>query len=169
MRIRMTLGGIMEKYYTLNDLAKFTGLTTRTLRNYLKMDVLSGEKIDGVWMFTVEELEAFLVNPVVKPSIQAKQNALVYDFMLDEKKKTNEICTIQDYYAEGDEGKEIAEFFCKAVNESGADVRFSMEKAGNYVRVILKGAEDAVMDILDAYYRRGWERHTEDIGKYISE
>lgn len=144
----------MEKYYTLNDVAKFTGLTTRTLRNYLQMNLLSGEKIDGVWKFTAEELDSFFANPTARPSLQAKRNSLVYEFMLDDKKKRNEICTIQDYYADGEEGKEIAEFFCNEVNESGAGVQFSMEKTGNYIRVMLKGPEDAVMDILNAYYHQ---------------
>ena len=31
----------MEKYYTLNEVAMMTGLTTRTLRNYLKMNVVN--------------------------------------------------------------------------------------------------------------------------------
>ncbi len=79
----------------------------------------------------------------------------MYDFVLDDKKKTNEICTIQDYYADGEEAKEISEIFCNAVNERGTDVQFSMEKTGKYVRVILKGVEDAVMDILNVYYRKG--------------
>lgn len=46
----------MEKNYTLNELAMITGLTTRTLRNYLKMNILNGEKIDGIWTFTEEDL-----------------------------------------------------------------------------------------------------------------
>lgn len=46
----------MEKYYTLNEVAMMTGLTTRTLRNYLKMNVLKGEKLDGIWNFTEEEI-----------------------------------------------------------------------------------------------------------------
>ncbi len=46
----------MDKYYTLNELATITGLTTRTLRNHLKSNILNGEKIDGIWQFTEEEL-----------------------------------------------------------------------------------------------------------------
>lgn len=36
---------IMEKDFTLSEVSIMTGLTTRTLRNYLKMNILSGEKI----------------------------------------------------------------------------------------------------------------------------
>lgn len=65
----------MDKYYTINEIAMFTGLTTRTIRTYLKMNILSGEKIDGTWRFTEEDVTAFLKNPYVKTSVEAKQNA----------------------------------------------------------------------------------------------
>ena len=144
----------MEKYYSINDMAKFTGLTTRTLRNYLKMNVLSGEKIDGVWQFTEEELEAFLSDPTVKPSIQAKQNALVYDFMLDRKKTKNEMCTVLDFcVGSKEESVELSKFFCEEVNKADKRVQFSFEKAGDNARVVLKGNEEDVMEILREYYR----------------
>lgn len=34
----------MDKFYSINELATITGLTTRTLRNYIKMDILNGTK-----------------------------------------------------------------------------------------------------------------------------
>lgn len=145
----------MEKYYTLNELAMFSGLTTRTLRNYLKMNLLSGEKIDGVWKFTEEEVDAFLGDPAVKPSLQAKSNALVYDFLLDRKKRNNEICIVLDCCVGNDEAGEISEFFCGAVNGRGGEMQLSFEKTSENVRVILKGKEDTVMDILNEYYQRG--------------
>lgn len=86
----------MEKYYTINELAIMTGLTTRTLRNYLKLNILCGEKVDGSWMFTEEDVSEFLSNPMVKPSVQAKKNAIIYDFLAEDRKKNNEICIIID-------------------------------------------------------------------------
>ena len=77
----------MSKYYSINDVAMMTGLSTRTIRNYIKMNLLDGEKVDGVWKFTEENFQSFVENPNVKPSIQAKSNAIVYDFMLDNHKK----------------------------------------------------------------------------------
>ena len=44
--------------YNLNEIAMITGLTTRTLRNYLKADLLKGAKISGSWSFTEEELDS---------------------------------------------------------------------------------------------------------------
>ena len=143
----------MDKYYTLNELAMFSGLTTRTLRNYLKMNVLSGEKLDGVWMFTEEEVDTFLGNPTVKPSLQAKANALVYDFLLDRKKKNNEICMMLDLCVNDEEAGEISKLFCDGVNQKGGNVQLSFEKSGEQVRVILKGNEETVMELLREYYR----------------
>ena len=51
----------MEKnYYSINELAVISGFTTRSLRSFISMGHLKGEKIDGIWQFTPEEIEAFL-------------------------------------------------------------------------------------------------------------
>ncbi len=144
----------MDKLYTINDIALFTDLSTRTLRNYLKSGVLVGEKIDGVWKFTEEEIDAFMSNPNVKSSITAKSNAIVYDFMLNKHKKTNEICTILDLNVNDTEAAEISEYFCTAVNnctpEAGTNLSF--EKNGSQVRLILKGSTEQVLEIINSYY-----------------
>ena len=143
----------MEKYYTLNEVAMMTGLTTRTLRNYLKMNVLKGEKVDGVWKFTEEEFAEFIQTPYVKPSIQAKNKAIVFDFLAQNEKRTNEICTVIDVCVDSHEAEEISSFFCEEINKRNeGNIKFSFEKNGSYARVILKGYEDTVMEILNAYY-----------------
>ena len=63
--------------YNINQVATITGLTTRTLRNYLNLGILQGEKEDGVWMFSPEELKSFLEDPRVKQSVTANKNAVV--------------------------------------------------------------------------------------------
>ncbi len=45
-------------YYTVEDVAELTGLTTRTIRNYLKSGALHGRKVGAQWRFTREEIEA---------------------------------------------------------------------------------------------------------------
>ena len=143
----------MEKYYTLNEVAMMTGLTTRTLRNYLKMDVLKGDKVDGVWKFTEVEFAEFIQNPYVKPSLQAKNKAIVFDFLAQNEKRTNEICTIIDVYVDSHEAKGISSFFCEEISKRNeGNIKFSFEKNGSYVRVILRGYEDTVMEIMNAYY-----------------
>lgn len=73
-------------YYTLSQLALITGLTERTLRNYIISGILEGEKINGKWHFTSEQVDRFICHPSVRPSIVAKQNALIYDFLLKTRK-----------------------------------------------------------------------------------
>lgn len=145
----------MDKYYTLNDLALMTGLTTRTLRNYLKMGILKGERVEGIWNFTEEEIAEFFENSYVISGIQAKNRAIVFDFLAHNKKQDNEICTILDLHVQQEEAEEISAFFCEEVGKREERIKLSFEKNGAYVRVILRGYEDSVMEILNKYYHLG--------------
>ncbi|CAM4381234.1 helix-turn-helix domain-containing protein [Saccharibacillus endophyticus] len=46
----------MKTYWTIEEVAQELGVTTRTIRNYLKSGELSGTKIGGQWRFTVENI-----------------------------------------------------------------------------------------------------------------
>lgn len=141
--------------YTINEVAMMTGLTTRTLRNYIKMNVLKGEKIDGAWRFTVEDISDFISNPCVKPSIQTKNKAVVLDFLAVDNKRENEMCTVLDLYIEEEESQEVSAFFCDMINNcKGGKIRFNYERNGKNARIILSGCEDVVMEMLNAYYGR---------------
>lgn len=144
----------MEQKYTINQVAAMTGISTRTIRNYLKAGLVNGEKTDGVWLFSAEDFGNMLDNPTVKPCIKAKSNAVVFDFIADDRKKDNKICTVIDLYADDNEAEEVSRFFCDAVNNGcgESDLVFRFEKYGKNVRVILSGAEDAVADLVGRYY-----------------
>ena len=140
--------------YNMNQVAMITGLTTRTLRNHLKLGLLKGEKIDGNWSFTEEDIAHFLDNPAVRQAVSSKQHALVYDFLGDDYKKTNRICTILDFPVSGEEARSISDFFCKEINENGSDIMFRFIWEKHIARVILSGAEESVISILNAYYKK---------------
>ena len=144
----------MEQKYTINQVAAMTGLSTRTIRNYLKSGLIAGEKIEGIWLFSAEDFENMLNNPAIKPSIKAKSNAVVFDFIADDRKKRNKICTILDLYADDEEAEEISRFFCDTINNnySTADLTFKFEKYDRNVRVILSGSEEIVADLINKYY-----------------
>ena len=143
----------MERY-NLNQLSLCTGLTTRTLRNYINLGLLKGEKIEGVWSFTDEEIESFFTHPDVKRAIAAKRNALVYDFMADQHRAGNRICMILDLDVNPLEAAEISAFFCRTITEIGEDVQFNCANRRNGIRVMLSGAEAMVNEILRRYYER---------------
>lgn len=141
-------------YYTINHVVMFTGLSDRTIRNYINLGFLKGEKINGLWHFTPEQVNEFLVHPSVRPSILAKNNSLVYDFLLDNKKTEHESCIILDIPT--DNAKDTSEFFCYEIsNGDYKNIRFSFDCVkGNTPRVILKGNTKDVMGLVNKYYNR---------------
>ncbi len=56
-------------YYLISHLLRITGLSDRTIRNYISSGILQGEKINWLWHFTPEQVERFICHPAVRPSI----------------------------------------------------------------------------------------------------
>lgn len=136
--------------YSINQLVQFTGLTDRTIRSYISADILKGEKTGGAWHFTLEQVESFLRHPAVRPSILAKNNALVYDFLLDTHKGQQEVCMILDIPAA--DKNSIADFFCNHINNGACrDISFSFDGVEHVSRVILKGNLAEVLRLVNEY------------------
>lgn len=54
----------VEKTYTLNEVEQITGITKRTLYNYLKADQFKAVKLGNQWRVTETELQRFLTDGV---------------------------------------------------------------------------------------------------------
>lgn len=135
--------------YTLGHLTQFTGLTDRTLRTYLSKGILEGEKINGVWHFTEAQLDAFFRHPTVRPSLIAKHNAAVYDFLLDTKKPEPRICIILDL--PGADRDAVSKFFCDAITSGEfRDLHFSFDGMET-PRVILSGLPEQILALVNSY------------------
>ena len=142
----------MQDMYTINHVALMSGLSSRTIRNYMKMGFIEGEMINGVWHFSAEAVGDFFANPNAAPAIKAKRNALIFDFLADDDKQQDEMCTVIDQRANLEEANAISEFFCDAINRAWSGViRFGFSFNGNQARIILTGPEDAVQQLLAAY------------------
>ncbi|MBR3927864.1 MAG: helix-turn-helix domain-containing protein [Clostridia bacterium] len=136
--------------YVISQLAMITGLSDRTLRNYIANGVLQGEKINGMWRFTPEQVEAFVVHPEVRQSILIKNKSLVYDFLLDEYKKEDEACLILDL--PGADQETIMETIALKINGGTyKNIHFSFDGNGKIPRVILKGRMNDVLELANAY------------------
>ena len=136
-------------YYTLGHLSQITGLTDRTLRTYLRNGVLEGEKINGVWHFTDAQLDAFLRHPTARPAIQAKNNAIVYDFMLDNAKSEPRVCVLLDIPNLDREA--ASRYFCDAICYGNhRDLRFSLD-AVESPRIILTGPMEQILSLVNSY------------------
>ena len=137
-------------YYLISHLVLITGLTDRTIRSYISSGILQGEKINGLWHFTPEQVEAFICHPAVRPSILTKQHAAVYDFLLDTKKDHCETCMILDI--PGKDQKEVAEYFCYRIStEDFQNVQFHFDGFSKIPRVILKGDTAEVLRLVNGY------------------
>ena len=138
------------QYYTLGHLTLFTGLTDRTLRNYLSSGILQGEKINGVWHFTPEQAQALVTHPAVRPAILAKKNAIIYDFLSNDRKTAPECCMILDLPGCGDE--ETIRYFCETINEgSFRNLQFSFDSLSGAPRVILKGQPEEILMLVNGF------------------
>lgn len=145
----------MYEYYTIAHVALITGLTDRTVRSHMKAGLLTGEMINGLWHFTREQVGEYISHPSVVPSIRARRNALVYDFLLDEHKRLPEMCVLLDEPASLSEANAASEFFCHAINrEFTGKVRFGFSFDNGFMRIILKGEEDAVHALISRYRSR---------------
>ena len=67
----------MRDSYTIEEVAVFTGLTDRTLRNYLREGRLTGTKEAGAWRFTPEDLDRLFQDGGVRRAMEANRSALV--------------------------------------------------------------------------------------------
>ncbi len=136
--------------YVISQLAMITGLSDRTLRNYIANGLLEGEKIKGAWHFTPKQVEAFVVHPEVRQSILIKNKSLVYDFLLDEYKKEDEACLILDL--PGADQETIMETIALKINGGTyKNIRFTYDGIGKLPRVILKGAMADVLELANGY------------------
>ena len=135
--------------YTIKELSLMSGLTDRTLRNYLKLGFLKGEKKEGVWYFSVDQIESFFTQDVVVAAMESNRKALVFDFLANDKKDKNAACIILDL-PEDDSGR-VSSFFCDAVSKrNGLTMTFTKKKHRN--RVILVGDEDTVYAVISEYH-----------------
>ena len=138
----------MKEHFTINDIALMTGLTDRTLRNYIHSGILSGEKADGAWRFSPEQIDEFMTNPIVLRALHANQNAIVYDFMQDHFKSSPQVCMVLDVPA--DRIKDISRRFLSMVpkEKPEAEFRLSCHSFQHQQRIILRGPADLVSNIL---------------------
>ena len=145
----------MKETYTIHDLCLITGLTDRTLRNHIADGYLKGQKTNGAWQFTKQQVDDFFNAPQVWPGIQAKKNAIVYDFLRNKSKKARKMCVILDL--PGEDGAEIGAFFCRLISNYPGfeeETNFSIESVGGYPRIILQGATADIMALLEAFHQK---------------
>lgn len=128
---------MMKDIYTIPDIASMTGLNERTIRNYLANGQLQGEKVDGVWRFTAEQFGDFLAQDMVRGSVQAKANAIVYDFLIMDRREDAAACLILDQPVPDGGEPALREKLAEQVNTLG--LRWAYQYRDGQARSILSG------------------------------
>ena len=143
----------MKERFNIDDLAMITGLSTRTIRNYIADGFLVGDKSSGSWQFTLDQVDSFLQNKKVQPTLRSKKNAIVYDFLGSPHKDADMMCVVLDLPS--DQALHASILFCKYISEveAKAELRFASDRIGQMVRLILSGSDADVMDLLARYYK----------------
>ena len=136
-----------KDFYSINELSTISGFTTRSLRNFIQMEFLKGEKFNGEWRFSLEQIEDFFSNPNIKEGIKSKNNSVVYNYLLN-KPENDKICSIVDLTLTPNETKTLSEKICQMINDSNANVEFKFSAHNGNVRIIIAGEKNFVKQIL---------------------
>jgi len=146
-----------EKLYTVEDIARMTSFTSRTIRNYLKDGSLQGQKIGGQWRFTMENIKRLFGYSTVINDMRSVHKRHVMDFIngvnVDNPEKI-QVCTIIDYFCENPEaGNRIYEMLVSVINarkNGSPPAKFNYDFLGkkNKARFTLFGDPDYVIKTL---------------------
>lgn len=136
----------MAETYTIQDIAGMTGLNERTIRSYLADGLLKGEKTDGAWRFTAEQFGDFLRQDMVRASVQAKANGVVYDFLMTDRRKESAACLILDQPSAEDQEPGLREALLEQVNR--LELRWAYRYQDGMARSILSGPPAALGELL---------------------
>lgn len=147
-----------EKLYTVEDIANMTGLTSRTIRNYLKDGSLEGKKIGGQWRFTMKNIEKLFNNGTVTKDINDNHKQQVLDFIdgvNTDMRGEIQVCTIVDCYCDDKhKAKELSDKLMTIINENGEETKGGARYTYDYIeeegkaRVTLFGGPAFVINTL---------------------
>ncbi|MFC3906484.1 MerR family transcriptional regulator [Clostridium disporicum] len=140
----------MKTIYSIDDISKMTMLSTRTIRNYIKLGLLNGSKTNGYWQFTSDDISKFMNNDYVTQSLNTKRNSLIYDYILNDCKSINSVCSIYDYPVENNvEAKSLYNKILKKINSNEYNnLKFSYNYSNNMVRIILIGDPNEINELI---------------------
>lgn len=152
-----------QKLYTVADVAELTGLTSRTIRNYLKDGTLRGKKIGVQWRFTEEDINRLFFEVDTKGERILKPEDIISDFMNSEGRQNTECCFAWDIPF-GEDEEEVILNEAKKMMSAKRDMAFAWEirKEQRVLRIAALGTLDK-MEELAVRMREFEQRRT--IGK----
>lgn len=136
-----------EKLYTVADVAEITGLTSRTIRNYLKDGTLRGQKIGVQWRFTEEEIKKLFSRQT--PG-QESPTQIVRSFLGEQERAGASFLALLDFpcVAEAD-GMELFARLQGLRGEGVTSMSYEYHDEGQLLRIAFSGDTEAVMELLE--------------------
>jgi excisionase family DNA binding protein len=146
-----------DKLYTVEDIAKMTSFTSRTIRNYLKDGSLRGQKIGGQWRFTMKNIKQLFNNSNFAKDFTNNKKQEILDFIdgVNTDIQGNiQVCAIVDYYCENQKaGYQIYEKLVTVIkskddNSPPAKFYYDFIENENKARFTLFGNPDHIIKTL---------------------
>ena len=136
-----------EKLYTVADVAQVTGMTSRTIRNYLKDGTLTGQKIGVQWRFTEDEIKKLFSRQ--SPG-QSSPSQIVRGFLGEQEWEKAAFCALLDFPGVTElEGMELYHGLQEQCGEGIGSMSYEYHDEGQLLRVAVSGDTEAVMDLLN--------------------
>lgn len=129
----------------IEDLSMMTGLTTRTLRSYLKKGILGGEKEKGKWYFSKEDIRDFFASDYVMQGVKIKSQAIIGDFCREERRRSSSACLVYDSPGTEEELMKLCEKVVEYVNDNSSEndlFSYYYDKRTKVGRFILRGSAE---------------------------
>lgn len=141
------IGMLDEKLYTVADVAQVTGMTSRTIRNYLKDGTLTGQKIGVQWRFTEDEIKKLFSRQT--PG-QSSPTQIVRGFVGAQERKNAAFCALLDFPGVTElDGMEFYRKLQEKCSEGIDAISYEYHDEGQLLRVAVSGDTEAVMDLLE--------------------
>lgn len=135
-----------EKLYTVADVAEVTGLTSRTIRNYLKEGTLKGQKIGVQWRFTEEEIRRLFSRQT--PG-QDSPTQIVRSFLGQHERPGASFLALLDVPCVSE--AEAMELFAKLKERRAEGIEslsYEYHDEGRLLRIAISGDTEAVIELL---------------------
>ncbi len=163
-----------ETLYTVNDIANIVGVTTRSIRNYIKSGKLTGRRMGGQWRFTQQDIDKLFqpAETAADTTVSSSDNDMsdtgdtdhtdvsryekVNSFLNTEQiqpEGTVRVCAIVDYYCghriEAERKAGSLRAIVNGMNEQSADFDYEYIRAERKVRFMVSGNADYVRQIIE--------------------
>lgn len=135
-----------EKLYTVADVAKVTGMTSRTIRNYLKDGTLTGQKIGVQWRFTEDEVRKLFSRQ--QPG-QSTPTQVVRGFLGSQERAQRTACVLLDVPAVSDDEGLTYYRRLQELRPEGIDaLSYEYHDGERLLRIAVSGETDAALELL---------------------